>query len=64
MTKSHLKKKLLGDLDIQGRKKKMIVEVSKALDDVEVAQASSENTEQCMGEIIIYLHTRGLACEQ
>ena len=42
----------------------MIVEVSKALDDVEVAQASSENTEQCMGEIIIYLHTRGLACEQ
>ena len=41
MTKSHLKKKLLGDLDIQGRKKKMIVEVSKALDDVEVAQASS-----------------------
>ena len=64
MTKSHLKKKLLGDLDTQGRKKKMIAEVLEALDGLEVAQPSSENTEQCMGEIIIYLHTRGLACEQ
>lgn len=69
MTKSHLKKKLLGDLDIQGRKtsiiiKNMIAEVLEALDGLEVAQPSSENTEQCMGEIIIYLHTRGLACGQ
>ena len=69
MTKSHLKKKLLGDLDIQGRKtsiiiKNMIAEVLEALDGLGVAQPSSGNTEQCMGEIIIYLHTRGLTCGQ